>query len=198
MLFGLSFSVATFLLIALWCSSHVDWFFWYGRLPFCLSQSSVPGSLRHGFQHSHYKATIWRVDVEELIILGFQGMLWDCSTYYISWHSILWLQLFPQHYSDITSGIILSMGSGNERRRYNECHLSLAEPIPRIIPAHEHHDISDHQQLNCLFNSLFRLITKEHQNVALLALWEGNPLVTGWFPWTKGQWCGKHFHVLRS
>ena len=122
MLFGLSFSVATFLLIALWCSSHVDWFFWYGRLPFCLSQSSVPGSLRHGFQHSHYKATVWCVDVEELIIWGSQGMLWDCSTYYISWHSILWLQLFPQHYCDITSGIILGMGSADERRRYNVFH----------------------------------------------------------------------------
>ena len=38
-------------------------------------------------------------------------------------------------YGMYVSGIILGMGSANERRRYKK-HLSLAEPIPRMIPMH--------------------------------------------------------------
>ena len=42
--------------------------------------------------------------------------------------------------------------------------------------------ISTYRSIECLFNRLFRLITKEHKMSALLALCEGNPPVTGRFP----------------
>ena len=41
---------------------------------------------------------------------------------------------------------------------------------------------SNHRSIECLFNSLFRLTTKEHQMSALLSICEGNPPVTGGFP----------------
>ena len=36
----------------------------------------------------------------------------------------------------------------------------------KVMP-HEHHDVSNHWQINCLFNSLFRLTTEEHQSFSL-------------------------------
>ena len=43
----------------------------------------------------------------------------------------------------------------------------------------DRYDVSNYQSTECLFNSLFKLTTKEHQTSALLALCDGNPPVTG-------------------
>ena len=45
---------------------------------------------------------------------------------------------------------------------------------------HDHHVISNHQQLDCMFNNSFRLISKKTS--ALLTLCDGNPVVTSGFP----------------
>ena len=51
------------------------------------------------------------------------------------------------------------------------------------VMSHEHHGITDHHQpLECLFMSLFVLTSNRHQRLALLALCEGNPLLTSGFP----------------
>ena len=44
------------------------------------------------------------------------------------------------------------------------------------------HGILNYQSIECLFNHLFRLKTKEHQRSALLALCGGNPPLTSGFP----------------
>ena len=50
------------------------------------------------------------------------------------------------------------------------------------VTLHEHHGISDHQQLDCLFNSEIMLTSKGTSSSVLLPLCEGNPLVTSGFP----------------
>ena len=56
------------------------------------------------------------------------------------------------------------------------------------VTSHEHHDISNHQQFDCLFDSLFRLTAKKntHQNSALLAHCEWKP-PHQWITFTKNQ-----------
>ena len=44
------------------------------------------------------------------------------------------------------------------------------------------HGVSNYWSIECLFSSLFRLTTKNHQKSALLSLCERNPPVTGGFP----------------
>ena len=63
------------------------------------------------------------------------------------------------------------------------------------LPITKHHHTrtngaSNHQQLDCLFNSLFKLAAKrtKDQNSALMALCEGNSLVVSHH---KDQLCGK-------
>ena len=51
-----------------------------------------------------------------------------------------------------------------------------------IGTSHECHDILNHWQLQCLFNSLLMQTSKETSKVVLLVLCEGNPQVTGGFP----------------
>ena len=41
------------------------------------------------------------------------------------------------------------------------------------VMSHEHHDVSNHQWLDCLFNTLFRVRSKNHQSSALLAICKG-------------------------
>ena len=53
------------------------------------------------------------------------------------------------------------------------------------VTSHGRHCVSSHWQLLCLFNSVFRLTTIKHQCSALLALYGGNPLVTGGYPSQK-------------
>ena len=55
---------------------------------------------------------------------------------------------------------------------------------------HECYGISNHWQFNCLFNDM----SGQRQNFALLALGEGNPLVTGGFP-HKGSLM-QYFHIM--
>ena len=47
---------------------------------------------------------------------------------------------------------------------------------------HEHHIISNHGQVGCLFNSLFRLTQIHHQRSTLPVVCEGNPPMTSRFP----------------
>ena len=55
--------------------------------------------------------------------------------------------------------------------------------------------VSNHQQVNFLFNSLFRL-TKKHQCSTLLTLCWGNPLVISGFSSQKGHKFGMVVHVM--
>ena len=50
------------------------------------------------------------------------------------------------------------------------------------MTSYECNCVSNHQQLNGLFSSLFRLTSNKTSKPALLALCEGNPPVTGGFP----------------
>ena len=50
------------------------------------------------------------------------------------------------------------------------------------VKIHEHHDVSDQWQLDCLFNGLFRLTSKKTSEL-LLALCEGNPPMRSGFLW---------------
>ena len=50
------------------------------------------------------------------------------------------------------------------------------------VMSHEHHGISNHQQIYSLFNSSFSIITEKTQRSTLLAKWKGNLQVTGGFP----------------
>ena len=55
-----------------------------------------------------------------------------------------------------------------------EYHIVSKEFIRNItLVPHECHAISNHWQLHCLFNSLFKLASKQHQSSILLALCEG-------------------------
>ena len=49
------------------------------------------------------------------------------------------------------------------------------------------HGVSNHQQLDGLYNYLFTLTSKKTSKSALPALCEGNPPDAGGFPPTKGQ-----------
>ena len=51
----------------------------------------------------------------------------------------------------------------------------------------EWHGVSNRQQLDRLFNRLFRLISSKIPYPSQLDLCEGNPPVTGGFPFTKGK-----------
>ena len=50
------------------------------------------------------------------------------------------------------------------------------------VTLRERHDISNHLRHEGLIKSLFTLISKKYQSLALLALCEGNPPVSGGFP----------------
>ena len=54
----------------------------------------------------------------------------------------------------------------------------------------------NHQQLGCLLNSLLGLITKKASRLDITGpLWSTSDR---WLHLTKGQWCGKPFHVMTS
>ena len=50
------------------------------------------------------------------------------------------------------------------------------------VTPHVRHGVSDHRRFDCLFNSLFRLTTKEPSNLRIAVSFERNPLVTCGFP----------------
>ena len=49
------------------------------------------------------------------------------------------------------------------------------------VLSHKRHGISNHRQLDCLFNCLFLLTWKKISNPALVSFYEGNPPVTNRF-----------------
>ena len=56
------------------------------------------------------------------------------------------------------------------------------------VMSHKRGSVSNHRQLDCLFNRLFRLAPNKTSNPALLTLYDGNPWVIDGFP---EQWRGK-------
>ena len=50
------------------------------------------------------------------------------------------------------------------------------------MASHEHYGVPKHGHIECLFNNLFRLISKKTTNSALLVHGEENQLVTDGFP----------------
>ena len=64
--------------------------------------------------------------------------------------------------------------------------------------SHECHGISNHWQPNCLVNNLLRMTIKKTSKLHITSpLWV-EPTCDWWIPLTKGQLCGKHFHVKTS
>ena len=74
------------------------------------------------------------------------------------------------------------------------------------VTSPQHHSISNHWQLNCLFYNLFRLTSKKTSKAVLLALCEGNPPVTGGFPSQRASkmesismsWHKKQVHIFKT
>ena len=62
--------------------------------------------------------------------------------------------------------------------------------------SHEHHGISDCQQLGCLFNNLFKLETYETSKLRVTGHVWMRSTSDPWISLTKGQWCRKCFHVM--
>ena len=60
------------------------------------------------------------------------------------------------------------------------------------------HGISNHRHIDCLFNSLFRLTTKDISKFWIARPLRVNPPVTEGSPTQNGQWCGKRFHAMFS
>ena len=61
------------------------------------------------------------------------------------------------------------------------------------------HSISNDQQFDCLFNSLLRLIHADNkENICLAGPLCGESISNKWIPLTKGQLCGKLFHIMKS
>ena len=60
------------------------------------------------------------------------------------------------------------------------------------------HGISNHRHIDCLFNSLFRLTTKDISKFWIAGPLRVNPPVTDGFPTQNGQWCGKRYHAMFS
>ena len=69
--------------------------------------------------------------------------------------------------------------------------LVLAQPEIKIIISylflHEHHNISNHQQLNSLFSRLFNLATMETSKLRITGPLWGESTDDWWIPLTKGQ-----------
>ena len=65
-----------------------------------------------------------------------------------------------------------------------------------ITTSLDHRNVSNHCQLDCFFNGLFRLTIKKKKqpNSPLWALCEG---MTGGFR-TRSQWCGRPFHSMET
>ena len=55
------------------------------------------------------------------------------------------------------------------------------------VMSNKHHGVSNHQQLNCLFNSLFRLTAKEISKLWITGPLWGESIGYQWIPLTKGQ-----------
>ena len=51
-----------------------------------------------------------------------------------------------------------------------------------LLQSHDRHGVSNHRQLDCLFQSFYGLTSKKHQNQLYWPYCEGNPPVTGGFP----------------
>ena len=56
------------------------------------------------------------------------------------------------------------------------------------VRSHEHHGISNCQQLNSLFNSLLRWLERKYQSSTLLSLCELKPSITNGFPSQKASY----------
>ena len=66
-----------------------------------------------------------------------------------------------------------------------------------MVTSQKHHGISNYRQLDCLFNSLFRITKRKYQSFAQLALYAGHSPATGGFlPQRTNQFYRKRFHVM--
>ena len=86
--------------------------------------------------------------------------------------------------SPFTRSIMLKLFSFNDvtiRPLKLRIQTHLIYLVEITVTSHESHGISNHQELNRLFNSFSRLVKKKHQCSALLALCEWNLSATGGF-----------------
>ena len=54
------------------------------------------------------------------------------------------------------------------------------------------------QPCDCLFNSLHEPTSKGTSNLWFIVLLWGKPTGDRWIPLSKGQWCGKGFHIMKD
>ena len=64
--------------------------------------------------------------------------------------------------------------------------------VTSTATSNDRHGVWNYRFIECMFNILFKLITKKHQRPALLALCEGNPPIAGGFA-TQGTVTWKMF-----
>ena len=96
-------------------------------------------------------------------------------------------------------------GSKQERRssipNALELRLSWIKPFDSslesiTVMSYEHHDILNHWQVNCLFNSLFRLTSNNSLRICISGSLWGESTTDWWIPLSKGQLCGKCIHYI--
>ena len=126
------------------------------------------------------------------------GRCWNCFTC-VFLKLFLWIDILsssceiglrwlPQKPTDDKSTLVQVMAWCRQAASHYLSHCwprSMSRPqwvkIPITVSPHKHLGISNHQQLNCLFNSSSTHQGKYHSST-LPSLCEGNPLVTGGFP----------------
>ena len=72
-----------------------------------------------------------------------------------------------------------------------------------LLPVHvslttHYSDVTNHQQLHCWFNRLFRRSSKKSSKLRITGLCEGNPPVTGGLPSQRASNAEKSFHLAPS
>ena len=66
------------------------------------------------------------------------------------------------------------------------------------VTSYKRYDVANQWQFDCLFGNLFGLKTKETSKLFIAGILWGESTGCQWIPHTKGQRCGKHFHVTTS
>ena len=68
------------------------------------------------------------------------------------------------------------------RGRINSSPLKFIQIALITVPSHGYYGVSNHRQLPCLFNRLYRRTSKERSKLRVTGFCEGNPPVTDGFP----------------
>ena len=99
----------------------------------------------------------------------------------------------------ISSWMTITIVSGLKNLLFNgSCHTMMSECNALKLLQSGHMNVMNHQQLNCLFNSLSSLITREMPKLCIAGILWAESTGEQWISLTKGQQRGKCFHVMTS